>query len=897
MAFQWSVDAVVGVAVGGALFVVVLGVVLVVLVSRTNHRRLLTRAKSTGQRRLSRCASAHLSITDGDVARMPGNRVPLRRSLQVSSRRSPYTPMSSRDTLEARSTPISPWQSGKKYQYDNELVQAWPLPRRLQRSQGRLTVKLRSSPAHPTKEKDQRSSENSPVKKDTSRTVILPGQPEAYSPTETSIKSASPTDSPKLHLTPKPLFHGQQRSISHGVINNSIDNSKRTLVRNVGDSSALTPRSLDTTALQRSTSMYKEPGPSPTRLLPPLPFQIEAKGTPKRVQSPTELSTRRLSGGTYLSDNTSILDGDETPKAHSRAETELTSIHIISPRTIGSTAMSIEDIEADQKFTDSPGWLGGLTPSKKLTFQPPLDHQTPFRASVHEVSPESKRGGLSVDVSLHCSSDPASITKLIRGMSFDTAKLESSRQRCLADEKAKQDISRRGRSNTTFHVHKDKSSPSPVLEIISGNKGWITSNRSIPGLTRVATETVQNQETVASRPQRTPSGSDVKSSPHKRKHSPSVTDIPLVSPIPPQNIIEERTVEDLQGCPSPKTVVNLNLEQDPKFRPPSLQTFNPQLPTEARKYNPLRHSSPVSQQLSLDGSQDEDDSPDTEIYTPTRKPSSRRHHLNRLKSIFSTTSDRDSWPLTNDIEPIQNTLIHNHHHTESSQSKEQATSHAPPAFSITFPHFPSPPRNLPRRHNYSTFRGPKILIHGPHAAPWSSHNISTTTRFPARTSSHRSCVTKARGISPGKANTPSSSRSPRRNVLALENAMTLRRMNSEAQSEAVGKRRSPEHKRYLSIGSWESAIFEDEGDDEVDVREGGNDEDVRDDDGDDDGCGDDDDDDDVDDDVVVEGLRKGVRVVSFLSTIPTTPPSSSREADLADWEGGLYDADGFLKEA
>ena len=115
--------------------------------------------------------------------------------------------------------------------------------------------------------------------------------------------------------------------------------------------------------------------------------------------------------------------------------------------------------------------------------------------------------------------------------------------------------------------------------------------------------------------------------------------------------------------------------------------------------------------------------------------------------------------------------------------------------------------------------------------------------------------------------------------------MTLRRMNSEAQSEAVGKK-SREHKRYLSIGSWESAIFEDERDDDEVVGEG-DDENVRDDE-DDDGCGDDD---------VVEGLSKGVRVVSFLSTIPTTPHSSSREADLADWEGGLYDADGFLKEA
>ena len=862
----------VGVAVGGALFVVVFGVVLVVLVSRINHIRILAQPNSAGQRRLSRFASAHLSITDEDVARMPGNRVALRRSLQASSRRSPYTPMSSRDTLEARSTPRSPWQSGKKYQYDNELVQAWPLPRRLQRSQVKPAVKLRSSPAHSTKEKDQTCSENPPVKQDTFRTVILPGQPEAYSPTETSIKSASPADSPKLHLTPKPLFHGQQRSISHGVINRSIDHSKRTPVQHLGDPSALTPRSLERTALQRSTSMYEEPGPSPTQLLPPLPFQLEAKGGPKRVQSPTEFSTRRLSGGTYLSDNTSILDGDETPKAHSRAETELTSIDIMSPGTLGSAAMSIDGIEPGQEFTDSPRRLGDLTPSKKLTFRPPFNQQTSFRASVHDSSPKSKAGGLTVDVSLHCSPNAASITNLIKGMGFDTAELGSSRQQCLENEKAKQGISRRGRSNTTFHIHKDTkshSSPPPVLDINSGNECCVTSNRPITGLTVVATETVQNRETVAPRPQGTPSGPDVRSSLHKRKHSPSVTDIPLVAPIAPQNIIEERTVEDLQDCPSPKTVVNLNLEQETKFRPPSLQTFDPQLPTEARKCNPLRHSSPISEHLSLNGSQDEDDSPDTEIYTPTRKPSSRRHHLNRLKSIFSTTSDRDSWPLTKDLEPIQNMLTHYHnHHSQSSQSEEQETSHAPPASSINFPHFPEPPRNPPRRHNNPTWRGPKILIHGPRAAPWSSH--ISTTRSLARTSPHRG-VTKARGGSPGKANTPS--KSPRRNVLALENAMTLRRMNSEAQSEAVA-RGSKEHKRYLSIGSWESAIFEDE-----DVGEGNKN--VPDDD---DGCG------------VVERLSKGVRVMSFLGTIPTTPPSSSREADLADWEGGLYDADGFLNE-
>ena len=807
------------------------------------------------------------------MARMPGNRVALRRSLQASSRRSPYTPMSSRDTLEARSTPRSPWQSGKNLHYDNELVQAWPLPRRLQRSHIKPTIKLRSSPAYSTKERNHKPSEVASVKTDTFSTARLPRQAETYSPAEISITSASPTSSPKLHLTPKPLFHGKQRSFSHGVISNSTDQRKKTSVQHVSDSDH-TPRPLDKTTLQRSTSMYEEPGPSPTQLLPPLPFQMEAKSGSQRVQSPTEFSTRRLSGGTYFSDNTSILDGDETPKAYSRAETELTSIDLMSPRTIGSTAISIDDIKPDQEFMDSPGRIGGLAPSKRLTFRPPLNQQTSLRASAHDSLPRSKSSGLSVDMALHSSSNAISITDFIKGMNFDAAKIKPSSQQCPDIENPMQDASRRGRSNTIFHIHKDAeshSSPPPVLESIPGNERGMNSKRSIAGLTVFATETVQNRETTASMPQGTSAGSDAESSLHKRKHSPSVTDIPLVAPIPQQNIIEKRTEEDLQDCPSPRTVVNLSLEQDPKFRPPSLQTFDPQIPTEAHKYNPMRHSSPVSQHLSLDSSPNEDDSPDTEIYTPTRKPSSRRHHLNRLKNIFATTSNRDSWPLQNTLEPIENMLIQ-HHHSKSSQSEKQEISQAPPTFSINFPDFPEPPRSLPRRQNYPNWRGPRLTIRGPRAAPWASH--VSTTRLPSRASPRRG-VTKARGVSPGKSNTPS--RSPRRNVPALENAMTLRRMNSDAQSEAVG-RGSKEHKRYLSIGSWESTVFEDE----MVESEGEGTENVRD-----DGCGED----------VVGRLGKGLRVVSFLSKIPSTPQSSPHEADLADWEGGLYDADGFLKEA
>ena len=67
-------------------------------------------------------------------------------------------------------------------------------------------------------------------------------------------------------------------------------------------------------------------------------------------------------------------------------------------------------------------------------------------------------------------------------------------------------------------------------------------------------------------------------------------------------------------------------------------------------------------------------------------------------------------------------------------------------------------------------------------------------------------MSKARGDSPSKGLSPG--KIPRKNVLALEYAAALRRQNSEANSEAF-TRGSKEHKRYLSIGSRESDVFED----------------------------------------------------------------------------------------
>ena len=797
MAFPLSVQAIAGVAAGGFAVLVTVGISWVMVITRAKDRRLRARTNAAGGRRHSRHSGGLMSITDQDVMRMPGGRAALRRSLQLQSTRSPYTPMSSRNTLEARRTSRSSSQTRTSHQVDHEPVQAWPLPRRLQRSHASSIGKIQSTSASPITGRSKKPITKASETKDTIKMVESPGQNHHTRPTHPAADKghvqgtiAGAEASPRADLTPKPLFYGKQRSISHSMIT-KLAEPGRAPPPGVFESEDPTPRPLDRPPLPRSTSMYDQPGLAPTDLLPPLPFQIPAESL-QRVKSPADSSTRRLSYGTSFSDNTSILD-DDIPKTFSRTETDRTSVGILSALNLESATEYLDDQNFSRPpwdSTDHEGRINPLGAVKPLTFRPPLTSQKSFRVSIHDSLPKSKISGLSINMSLRGPSRTASSTDL----SKDTSAIAQTRLPTQSNiekgcpRRKSSPSSRRGRSDI-FDIYEDakgsQSSTAP-LQSISGNGSRVASSPTKTRASSIA-DSPQRWEMLASMHQRNPSMFNARGSFHKPQSSMPVSNMTKILPLAQPANIEEQT-EHTKENPSPDTVVRKQTSQESKFRPPSIPAFSPQIAPPAHTDIPIRTENPFSQPLSMTTDSDEDGNSDLEAYTPTRRPS--RRHPNRLKSIFDT-SGMTSRPLPNTPDPLQLRMV-------EQQKQEQGVKRRS-VFSINFPNFPNPPKNQPRRHDLPNWRGPGTPIRGPRAPP-SGFQFSPTRSSPSRG------VSKARGNSPSKGLSPS--KIPRKNVLALENAAALRRQNSEASSEAFTMG-SNEHKRYLSIGSRENDVFED----------------------------------------------------------------------------------------
>ena len=838
------------------------GICLVMIIIRARDRRQRTRTNATGGRRHSRHPGGLMSITDEDVMRMPGTRAAIRRSLQLQSTRSPYTPMSSRDTLEARHTPRSASQTITSHHADHEPIQAWPLPRRLQRSHAGPVGKIQFTSVSPTTERYKNTAKKAVETNVTIKTMDSPGR-DGIRPAvdrETVQETvASAKVSPRADLTPKPLFHGLQRSVSHDTITRSAKPDKIATPYAIepGDP---TPRAMDKQLLPRATSMYNEPGLAPTDLVPPLPFQFPAKG-PQRMKSPADSSTRRLSGGNIFSDNTSILD-DDTPKALSQTLTDRTSVGILSALNLEVTTDCLSEQSSSLPPWDLTGHEGRISPLgavKPLTFRPPLTAQKSFRVSIYDSLPRSKSSGLSINMSLQGPSTTASSTDLSKE-TFATPKIRLPIQKAMEYGQTRREFSpssRRGLKDT-FDIYedaKDSQSSTESLQSISGNGSSLASSPIKPRPSLVA-DSPHRWETLASMQKRISSTFSSRGSFHKEQVSVSVSDTCMVLPLVPKMAMQVEN-EDTKTNPSPNTVIRKQANEGTKFRPPSTPTFNPQLAAPATDDILLRkqNRSPPTPSMATDS--DDDDSSDLEAYTPTRRPSKR--HPNRLKSIFDT-SYMTSWPLPNTPDPLKLKIVE--------QQKQQPGVKQRSVFSINFPNFPDPPRNEPQAHDFPNWRGPRTPVRGPRAPP-SGFHYSPTRRSPSRG------VSKLRGNSPSKS--PYPSKILRKNVLALENAAALRRQNSEANSEAF-TRGSKEHKRYLSIWSRESDVFEDpdrpvesvEGKPTSNTTEEGWEK------------------------VVVKGPR------NMFSRVPKSARISLQVRGLANYneddEVGLYDADGFLRE-
>lgn len=789
--------------IAGAVGLTSSAIILVVLGLRRKHKRLLSEINSAGERRLSgfrTSPSAIMSITDEDVARMPGTRASVHRSPPtLSNRNSLYTPMASRESLPR---PTYNPKAGANDRDEHEPVatqQSWPLPRRMTRADGTPLVKLPSSTLTPVTERSQFDLP-SPSSKDIGKPADTPRKDEMASSSilDPNRKDGDVTKSSvSPGLTPKPLFHGQQRSSSHGIISGLADGNKTE------------PRGVRRTSqIPRSKSMYsQEPGLAPMQPLPPLPLRITSKRF-NRVRSP-ERSIRRASGGSLFSEQTSILD-DNWSKAFSQAGTDFTSITLASSRMPASTPKGPRPYEGNHVVWDSAYVDGRASPigaAKQMSFRPQLNTQRSFRASVQESLPRSQSSGLSLSMSLHGPSRAESRASLAKDPSSTHSKSRVTIPRSAEKRKLRRGISPSSplRRTTDFTIHDDtksKRTSTSTLYEISGNEGspipspWDKRARSL------ATGLPLEWD-VESLSEVKPSTTRDRAGGNERRHRIGVSDVAVIAPSPVKPPAFEEQQALSQGNPE---FHNNGWETIPKqttFRPPSRQDFDfalqMNLDLSRATSRITNNNSPFSPtQFMVNLYREDDNSADIEDETPTRKPSSRKPpstHPNRRKTIFDDPTPA-VWPLAApprpESHPDPSKRTHDTTANTSSRQSLQSTSQdsnnpdsRPTSFLLNFPWPPTP-----KSPTTAIRRGPKTPIRGPRPAPFRYISPNSRRRSPIRNSG----ISKQQGGSPIK--------DLRRSVAAL------RRMNSEVvSSRTSGGRRSREHKRYLSIGDG-SAVLE-----------------------------------------------------------------------------------------
>lgn len=830
MAFRLTIGVLVGIIFGGVFLLCAIVITLVVLYLRSNHRRLLARTDASGERRLTRFPRSHMSITDEDVARMPGNNAAVRRSLDPRyNRASLYTPMALRDSLRPPQDLESYPRATLSDRASNESLsthQGWPLPRRLTRADGTPSAKIAPPSLSPVTRKKANYSRRSPDSKATREPIKTPqeanpstkevGEPFRY-------RRDDANTSPYTNLKPRPLFHGQQRSISHGILSHLAEGNKAVAELYVLESKD--PKALP--LLPRSRSLYdQEPGLAPKQPIPPLPFDVTPKHFP-RIKSPADKSAKRESGGSLLSqifsENTSVFD-DQISRAFSQAETDFTSLSLVSPPVATSTPTRLGIHEGSRAMWDSSDIEGRSSPvagGKPIAFRPRLNTQKSFRASIQNSLPRSTSSGLSLNMSLHGPSRVQSSEFPSRDQSKSSLKTSRSTEK-RSPRRDMSPVSAVSRGHEFVVIHEDrrnKRTSASVLQRISGNEGRSVSSNWDRRPASFATENSFQLDHLEAIQGLKPLSPKDKANRHQRQTSMRLSNILAFPPSPEKSQVVEEKGGRSQETANPKSISRETRKKPTTFRPPSCQQFDPQIASTPRRQNSrVVNHSPFSPTLAMMKLYREDDEGvDFEIDTPTRNPSSRKTagaHPNRRKTIFDN-HEMAAWSLPNPprsevatITEPQKSNIFNH---LAEIQDQKSSSHSRPTCFLPNKPFPVPPSDLdlslasfPVAPSASSWRDPKTPIRriaGPRTPPF--RYIS-----PGRRRSPLKGVGKLRSSSPSK--------DLRWSVAAL------RRMNSEV-NEGRG---SKEHKRYLSIGESEGhAILEDEGESgnvggEVDVGKG-----------------------------------------------------------------------------
>lgn len=777
------------------------------------HRHELARINAAADGGVDRFPPSHMSITDEDVARMPGTRAAAaRRSLQDRNRRSLYTPMSSRETLESRPVLKGLERVKEINRNDREsTVPVWPLPRRCIRSDGSPLSKKtsttprkrkdgawNSSPMTATDRLSRRSEEQHvrPPSLDIIQSKIEdePSPNAEIRPPNRIVNSSSPNGD----LKPPPLFHDKQRCNSHGNI--FTRNQKKKNVAGIY-LAKVQPRGTHSvpcgtrpvpcrTHVPRSMSVCsQDPGAAPTHLLPPLPFEIVSDQN-QRVKSPTDFS----GCGSLFSDNTSILDDEET-KILSHAETDLTSLCLSSPFLSSSLSQSTPKGLSLWSNSELQERASPMSVSKSLDLRPQLSSQRSLRASIENSLPKSISNGLSMPL-LDLASNTASNSDMNKRKSRADSKSNVGPPRKGGKKKAKRGNSPSFplRNRTDFDIHED--SPNErlsmcILRPISGNEGSLNPCGQRPF--SIATDNPFLWDPHTSMPPGKPRD---RTSGRHHQDCVRITNVPISIDSQYPSRVEELK-ESSQDTVIKHTVVH---RPNMTFRPPSRATFDVHYtpPGRLRNTQVAKISPPCARMLfKVNMYDEENEDPESAISTPTRKPSDKTPsgtHPDSAKSIFDNLP-KSPWPLPEPASESTNSQESNilnpsiQHHEDPFPDMESRPS-------SYFFNFPDPPK----RPFSPNWREPKTPIRGPRALPSLPPNLNNS---PSRRGSRSSSY--------------SPSRSPFRDVVKAygdgrskidlrASILQLRRQNSEVNNhQSHGSR---EHERYLSISD---DIFTDEG--------------------------------------------------------------------------------------
>lgn len=843
MAIILSPFAIFGLAAGGALLLVIVGTTAAILIGRRKHKRSLLLINARGARRLSGYPGGHVSMSDYDWLNMPRTRT-LRSSRRVPSRYPrPYTPIASRESLPRHQTLRRPQRnlgSGPTAADPNVQQMSWPLPPRLTRSNVLPPAQVRGYGMSPVNERASQKLMNPSTSPD-HVDVRLPQMSSEDNQRihEIAVPTGAPIDSPGSNIssntaqamTPKPLFHDKQRSASLGTLPKvSVNNTKQNSLY-VVDAEALDAQD---TRLPRSTSLFtQQVALAPTEPLPPLPLNVAKLRGFQSIRSPTE---HRESGNSLLSGETSILD-DGGSKSFSQAETDFTSISMVSPTGLGSVGLGISD-EDDFKW-DSREITGAASPLdavRRMDIRPQLKTQSSYRASIQNSLPRSASSGLSLSL-LDRSPfrhPPTTTEPKDEPNGNDRPRLKRN-QELEARSPFRQGISTSSplSRNSMINIYEDPKPKrsSAILQDVSGNQGSPLHDGVKSRPLSVATSDPFRWETEKPLEPGKPSAMKGRARGHKRNSCVRISNIPVYIPSPNslQPTAEEQEDSANNPVAAPAFIFGNSIQQSLPSRPPSSLKFDPQItPTPKPRSTRLRQrasmmsDSPAFSLLNLHNPSDS--GPTSPFPTPTRRPTVAARNSganpNRRIPIFDVPSAQEfvfatpekskqlpRSPLRQaDADLSPETVVPKRLPNDESEGGDECLELPKPS-STLFP-FPSPPHPLVPR--------------GPRALPPTAWRRRSNSRSPTR-------ISKGNLSGSWTYAAPATARSVgRRGSKDLrKSVIALRRMNSEAQEGLMhskhiaitstttenGDRRdgnsgesSKGHKRFLSLGDDDSNV-------------------------------------------------------------------------------------------